>query len=523
MTFFNVEAKGIPVKNIGFNCAGMMASIDWSNQEQVLKFVDTLNAIQPDVLRVFDGGGYRYLHVMFDKDGNPSEGLGYRREDFDDALAAGDLSEEEYQSYLRKLDDQAGKPRYIDMFVHLFAAMKKKPRVIYVANIKGETPENEFAAIQHMLDNGVHVFGVEMGNETYGHTFGDFDAYIEACQPLADLIMRMTPVVKISLVAAPIGARRHEKWNNALSAFLQAPLFRVDAIVPHIYNKVYDDSVEKFENAAQEDAAVVPGDTALATVYTDRVNQLLSNRISDDINAYSVLFPNINLWITEWGTSPAYPFGNSFVDPLHILINIHSMWGDRVEVACYQTLLGPDFHGSMTILKDEDPDAFTAPVARAKYFAWLLLSDIPGYLFTGMTEYASGVYELRFAHPDRKVAAIYVNYGREPFKPEAMINGGYSLGFNTILGISFSDIYMGNGANYLHVRNKFYKANKAEAVLSFVGEDDDTVPPMTIAVCTYDMILVEPGDQAGGRPKIKLPANKKGLFGRFVRQFLKWF
>ncbi len=221
-----------------------------------------------------------------------------------------------YKDKFQKQNNASG--RYIDDFVTLVNFLKfENPevdvKVLYVANILTEGPEEVLAAIDYFESNLVTIGGIELGNECYADFFHDLFSATTLTEGFYDYwaflngnvlsntfynalvtndvvdsenhnyigFIKNQPInYKLGLVSAPICAAEfffdsgentdaldcyHTGWNNALATKLRAKIntpygyrYRFDAIIVHPYfgTDSWTDFTESYFDDAPSDKKI---------------------------------------------------------------------------------------------------------------------------------------------------------------------------------------------------------------------------------------------------------------------------
>ncbi|MBC8046507.1 MAG: T9SS type A sorting domain-containing protein [Fimbriimonadaceae bacterium] len=200
------QGKGIWGDVYGFHIAN---SLDQCEDGRICW--DWVDSLQPEIFRFPSGGRTKYTHLVKNVDGewiyNP--GWGYNYDEIEDYLiriylAGYDVSsleelaidslypgvfnpdieinsclEEELEGWKQTVANQNDDPEdegttpnksYLENFITHVQALQLNGsdiQVIYCANILTATPEENIASINKMLDAGIQVAGIEMGNEMF--------------------------------------------------------------------------------------------------------------------------------------------------------------------------------------------------------------------------------------------------------------------------------------------------------------------------------------------------------------------
>lgn len=513
----NIELTNLRYQNVsGFNCNGLFAQIDWDSPASIRRATTLINGVRPKVMRVFDGGGFRYVHMLYDENGNRSIGYGYRRGEIESAFEAGELDQEAYQSYLGKIIKQESITHsYLDMMIHLYKSLDYKPVVLYVANVLNETPQVEAATVKYLIDNGVNVVGVELGNEMYGKM--SFEQYRLLCDPFIEAIRELNPGIMVSMPMGPTTyTQRHAEWNNDLHRAINAGL-DIDAIVPHIYYNVEKENLESLyfdeytslnpDFPVGKNTAPMGSFKALIAGLINDIDILFGNEIREAERIAS----GKKIWITEWGTTPSSPFSNSFTDAVAIAIAMNEILNhDLVDFACYQSLLAGDFHAAITPIKKLDPETLNDWLApRSKWFMFSHLNDVFYHTMSDVIYEGEegGVLVLPFymeqGEEGKDLELIIINTTDKTFNlmnPDVYLGGErYNCALRFKRSSVFGAPHFGNGHSDVYSDNNYYsKENRVQnnvIVQSYDSVHEDlspSAPPYSIT--SLGMNLVKPDE-----------------------------
>ena len=499
---------------LGFNCNGLFSSIDWTSPSFIKRAAEVINEIQPKMLRVFDGGGFRYVHPMFDENGSRSVGYGYREEEIEVAFQSGELDEDQYNSYVGKLEKQKlVTVPYIDMLIYLNSLLVYKPVVIYMVNVINETPENEVAAINYLISSGVNVVGVELGNEMYGKTL--FEAYEFMCLPFISAIRAYSSSMQISMPMGPAGyTNRHKRWNKALSAAIKNGL-DIDAVVPHIYY-----NVEKEGDASEYTQGYlstnpnfeITKDSAPRGAFLSHMRNIMSKAVSlfnkelDEAERVSLGLP---LWVTEFGTAPSSPFSNSFPDTVAIALMYDALLNRAsVVYAGYQSLLSGDFHAAITPVKRLDPDSTKRYLAtRAKWFMLMHLAQASYFAMGKPVWLGNEVISIPFYmkhDEEHELELVVLNCSDSPYNLDlSSVELGEKLyaPFLRWANMSiFGAPHFGNGHSDVYGDNSYYNRgkrveNNVQIKSIDVASPKDIVELHGFSIGAIAFSIVEPGEK----------------------------
>ena len=315
--------------------------------------------LKPRVLRFPAGGEHKFFHL------NDASGYGRRYTDIDEMESVGWISSSTAAIENNKIDDQEEffenipfLERMVDFVEFCDDENGYKPEVIFVANVlltkltgiysPGDIESENLEAIRYLLNEGVNIVGIEMGNEHYDDRkeingkpiFNNpmnpnelyFNSYYQACLALLDSLDSDPALsdIPISLVAAPepfhggdIGhfgsatVSSYKAWNTALKDSAQSVtagalfdaytvhLYNVPREMPWCYNMYYEDyaSLNPSEpiTTSNDDAIVAAWECANDSfrVYTKDTLQAIMNNWAGSCT--DCLGNDKPYWMSEWG------------------------------------------------------------------------------------------------------------------------------------------------------------------------------------------------------------------------------
>ncbi|HET8962532.1 MAG TPA: T9SS type A sorting domain-containing protein, partial [Chitinophagales bacterium] len=404
-------------------------------------------AIKPLIIRFPTGGENKFVHLL---DG---PGYGFKEVDIDSAVARELLPPGGggwYTTLDAQEDNNPDDAKYIDRLIDFVQYCDSvngfAPKVIFVANIALQaifpdiytdvTTEN-LAAIRYLMDNGIEIAGIEMGNEHYDDgnnidTFSSFVGYWNICKPLLDSLDADPELddIKVSLVAAPEpdfaeafgwsagSVAEFQDWNSLLRnrAFNPAASAKFDAFSVHIYNTYktmqpcYEMYTEDYYEGEPDFEIFYEGPFVSETLndiwecardsmerFTNYWTKKIFNRY-DDACSYC-LGTTKEYWVTEWGVKPATSsgngseggstslhgnFNNTFIDAgytLQFLLSLTdidaSPTGAQITMTTRHTELAGFNYGLFSYRNKLDPDVSTQKYfKRAAYYPYFLMQDI---------------------------------------------------------------------------------------------------------------------------------------------------
>lgn len=198
---FSASAQG----NLGMNGAGFFENRTGQSDAW-------LQELGPKILRVPGGAIAKYQNPAPDRGGWGMDSV------IIDSITRYQSQEEEpaatLDKWYRKMQSQPDHS-YLDELIDSWDELGFDG-VIYAINVFTGAEKAQHI-IQYLIDHGVPVVGVEMGNETYSQVNHDFDEYNKRVAPIAAAIRDMG--IMVYHPAAPSGTRwrkDHNQWNQSL-------------------------------------------------------------------------------------------------------------------------------------------------------------------------------------------------------------------------------------------------------------------------------------------------------------------
>jgi len=211
-------------------------------------------------------------------------------------------------------------------FIELFAdmALQTNSQVLFTINIfthfknvgasvndtSSIAYQNKFQenmdAIHYLMNRGVNLVGVELGNELY--TYAEFtsiftittaiDKYLILANAYSDAIKEAYPGIKTGVPVAIHRGFGNILWNEKMQNADFA-----DGVIPHEYERKVNSSCNP------DDGQEVYFDCAVTTL-----GQFFDTDFEDIVVEYRDLYPDMELWFTEWGMSQPAGFANTLFD-----------------------------------------------------------------------------------------------------------------------------------------------------------------------------------------------------------------
>lgn len=307
----------------GYNLSGLFSTCSGSDTA----LHGRMQELAPKVIR-FPGGT---LANFYHPTGN---GYGIRPNEM--ALVAGTAVHENisstYQTEQALIAEGMIQGNHLAQLIALATATNSS--VLFVANLLTGTVDEMVSTIQAMRNAGVHVWGVELGNEAhlqaYNFRFGSVENYLAVAAPYANAIMANFLGMKIGLDgfppgiikdAGPAGTQRALLWNQACSAAGFG-----DALIIHCYSRAPSCN----QNAAQTSFKCA----------ADYSRSYACEKLPVALDELASM-GNKKIWITEWNIDGGYNhYGNSMAQALFYADMSLTMAGQpKVDVSAYHQFL----------------------------------------------------------------------------------------------------------------------------------------------------------------------------------------
>ncbi len=360
------------MKNIGLNGAGFFENL---TDDALNAFTELVPAGTNITLRLPGGSITRFTDPADDFArgwGMTVESVNAYYDRFGDiAKPDEDDPGESRQSWLDKVAAQPTH-RYIDRlleFIDIMRDIQVSVNVIWVSNIINSNIDSQFNVIAWLLDNGVNITAIEMGNEVYGKYDFDVTQYIADYIALRRKVLMYYPGTAFSLVSGNFSGRKeHDNWNAALKA----------SGVPYEFVTIH---YYITEDKCPEPFALLPkgkitidyatGNAQLQAATDSFVNKILADDAEQffiaEINKAAAFYEKPIL-ITEFNTKPSGAFGNMLVNGMWIMKQLINC-PESVHTICLHNGIAPDLHGCITKTQPQDDAIGLDMVKRIGFYA----------------------------------------------------------------------------------------------------------------------------------------------------------
>ena len=285
----------------GLNTSGTFTTAP-SNEQGLW---DNTNELNPDVLRFPGGTISNFYHPT---------ALGYGLVSSQiNTVAGSSVYDRMVSSLNEEVDGIAdGSITQNHRFDIITLAQGTSSKVMYCANILTGTVNQAMTTLETLVNAGVEVTGVELGNEMYLNAYSSYfptvNDYLAAAQPYQAAINAQYPDMPIALSAfppailkgsGPYVAQRINTWNNALAAATWA-----SAIALHCYPRIDDDCTQT--GVTSHFSCAVPFAGTYATTSLDSALR------------YFEVIDGRDVWVSEWNVDgPWSHYGNTLFQALY--------------------------------------------------------------------------------------------------------------------------------------------------------------------------------------------------------------
>lgn len=316
LTIAIIAAGSMQAQTIGWNGQGWMENRTEQSDQWIAEIVGT----QEFAVRFPGGAATKYTDPL------SGGGWGINYELVDSITYSYGSEEEEATSdavakWRRKADEQPDYS-YLDDIVAMqntYPAMK----VIWSANYLIPT-DRAMYPINYLLENGVNLALVEIGNESYSQVDYDFNAYWERCQPLVTAIKAKGLQVAYPIPATGLrNSNTHSAWITELNKVIDG-----DGAVSHPY---YD--------GREFPALKQPVDTIAAVL------QIAAFDFNAQFNEIKANLPNAGFFVvTETNSQPAKLIGGSELNA-YLITRLIEAGRENFSYFLVHNGVAPDLYG----------------------------------------------------------------------------------------------------------------------------------------------------------------------------------
>ena len=215
------------------------------------------------------------------------------------------LNKRNKDNYVKLQKRRDGKIAFDD-FMQLCNTLHITP--VVVVNLWTGSPEESAAWVRYAKNNGYQVTHWELGNEYYlPHYLNKYPTvktYIAAAKKHAAAMKAVNPDIKVSVSATPLGfhkkgwlvKKQQQDWDRGLAA--DTSFF--DAYTVHAY---------AYKAAQKKEIEEMRG----------YLMGWIHFGIADALDYYQILFPNKEMWLTEWNiANPANRVANTQLHAMYV-------------------------------------------------------------------------------------------------------------------------------------------------------------------------------------------------------------
>ena len=316
--YFEIDTRnGQPLRQAlyGFNSNMMSGDYGYLDDD----FVALTKELAPNTLR-FPGGTvgnfYHWEHGGF----------------FENEMASTlntRLNKRNRDNYVKLQKRRNGKILFDD-FIQLCNTLNITP--VVMVNLWTGSPEESAAWVRYAKDKGYQVTHWELGNEHYlPHYFNKYptvEAYIADAKKHAAAMKAVNPDIKVSVCATPIAFHKEgwlvktqqRKWDKGLAADTSF----YDAYTVHVY---------AYKAVRKKDIEEMRG----------YLMGWIHFGVAEAIDYYEKLFPNKEMWITEWNiANPGNRVANTQLHAIYVgdfFLNMLAI--PNVTQANFHVITGP--------------------------------------------------------------------------------------------------------------------------------------------------------------------------------------
>lgn len=431
------DAQSVNKNLYGSSSAQYFELFDWGNDTDMQNLVSELGT---PLLRFPSGGNTKWYHFKAPinaesvltaeeianlVDGNEIRGYGNieaDRVEADEEIGGVGYKDEIYDfigqpGTDQNKSDQAKQNLEPRNYIHDFAEMANDldAGVLFVMNIKNNTPAEVAEQVQFLVDEGVNIVGIEVGNEQYSKSNFYLPGnplvmaptavtnYLNHAAAYKTAVKQILPNVPFAVTAAPkksFGETEgiegggfdadgdfNSQWNIALAN--QMDTYGYDDYVFHYYSG-FDDCTTIPTEQENVTEWFECGILELADIFGDTDAKSFPKLL----DYYADLFgADKGMWFTEWNVNQDPNktdaiFGNTMLHAIHTTNILNALVSSNIEhngfikFSTYHTMGTEGVKNAMISPRkggeslDEFPGSPSHPNRRASYFAFLTMKDI---------------------------------------------------------------------------------------------------------------------------------------------------
>lgn len=421
-----LTGEPLPALKWGYNTADAFAL--YSGTDPLL--VDRVEELEPQLLRYPGGTLANFTHPT---------GLAYGLKLSEIQLVAGtEVYNSIHSRYLgEQADIEAGlvSGNYLQDMIDL--ALTTDRSVLYVANLLTGTVSEMTTTLHAMLDAGVNVVGVELGNEShlkaFDFRFSNDVEYLAVATPYAQALDAQFPNLKYGLNAypsgiikdmGPTGTAKALAWNVMMSNSAYG-----DALIVHCYSRA--------PNCNQ--GSVTPNFNCGAEFSDSYVTEKVPAALSELAG-----LGNKKVWVTEWNIDGDYShYGNSLSQAMFYAdMSLTMAQQPDVTISSYHNLVAYD-KGYNVLVK-----GWQTCTPMITYHASQMMKDLylPGNMAQTCTvDQSSGIRAFAFRSAEGIQHLYLVNRSGSEFDLSGFQGTATNVTATTLGG---TDLASGTGPNW---------------------------------------------------------------------------
>ncbi len=346
---------------------------------------ELVNMIKPSNIRFPGGSVANYFHFN-------GTGFGFEFDEVIGSVFESQLTFDEYApvNFIEPFADMALRTGSNVMYVvNFFTHFRNGGAAVYDPN--DETfqylIQENLAAIDYLINRGINVVGVELGNELYAYTEvnltqGLINKYFNLSKVYSDSIKARYPDMRAGVILAPTSGFTHTIWNNTMRFANHA-----DAYIIHEYERGVKNFCSSIENQEEH-----------FTCAKQKMDNFLDAALGNTLKKYRDLVGHDHeFWLTEWNMLDPFLVSNSLLHGYFIFKYWNKLAefskdrpGDITVTNCHNLVSGGYLYPAVGKLQsNESPDLMVTGdfALRSSYYAHRLMSNIymEDYQFIGKT------------------------------------------------------------------------------------------------------------------------------------------
>lgn len=374
--------------------------------------------------------------------------------------------------------------------------------VVYNANVIFGNADEELAAIDYLVNNGVKVAAIEMANEPYykiNFNF-NFDCYKQKFLPILDKIKAKYPDMLVSLASGNFSAGEekpnasHDIWNTALQNFRVSD-GRIGAAVIHYY-LTESQCPEAWASRPAYALGLLTDPAYLASWNTASMNLYncpsYATAFQGEVDAAKLKYPGAKIMSTEFNIKYAEDFGDTLIQGMYLFEQMNKIAPQLYSLHAHNGI-GGELFGLSSHYKDKvdgkdilklgtQPLTKEYNVRRTGYWALNLAGKslakgaikLPATITPNVTE--------KFYY--------YVNVGEEYVPTITSIPTTHNL---VVSNQYISGVALYSSAGYSAVNATYAKAKGSVAVdlneiYSIKTSVDNKIPKYSFGIISYKLI-----------------------------------